>query len=42
MAKVLVKRALPTAPNVKALYETLAGEIAEDKDRRKFLSLCPK
>ena len=39
MAKVLVKRAVQHAPTVKALYELLSHEIAEEKDRQKFLSL---
>jgi eukaryotic-like serine/threonine-protein kinase len=39
MAKVLVKRALKDAPTVTKLYEALALEIADEKDRKKFLSL---
>ena len=39
MAKVLVKRALQHAQTVKALYELLSHEIADEKDRRKFLGL---
>ena len=39
MAKVLVKRAVQKAPTVKALYELLSQEIADAKDRQKFLSL---
>lgn len=39
MAKVLVKRAVQKVPTVTALYAALAEEIADEKDRRKFLSL---
>ena len=39
MAKVLVKRAVQTVPTVTALYAALAEEIADEKDRRKFLNL---
>lgn len=39
MAKVLVKRALQHAQTVKALYELLSHEIANEKDRQKFLNL---
>ena len=39
MAKVLVKRAVQHAPTVKALYELLSHEIADEKDRQKFLGL---
>ena len=39
MAKVLVKRALRDAPTLARLYELLSLEIADEKDRKKFLSL---
>ena len=39
MARVLVKRALREAPTVTKLYEVLALEIADERDRKKFLAL---
>jgi serine/threonine-protein kinase len=42
MAKVLVKRALKDANTIGRLYDLLAAEIADEKDRRKFLALRPR
>jgi serine/threonine-protein kinase len=42
MAKVLVKSALREANTVGKLYELLALEIADEKDRKKFLALRPR
>jgi len=41
MAKVLVNRAAKTATTVPALYQALAAEIANPKDREKFLRSQP-
>jgi serine/threonine protein kinase len=42
MAKVLIKRALKDANTISKLYDLLAAEIADEKDRKKFLSLRPR
>jgi serine/threonine-protein kinase len=41
MARVLVKRGVKQAHSVSKLYDLLALEIQDDKDRKKFLALKP-
>jgi serine/threonine-protein kinase len=41
MAKLLVNRAAKSAPTIQALYQSLATEISNPKDREKFLRTQP-